>query len=95
MKIETTTEFRRKVERQIQYISKDKPGAAKNFRKIILTEIRKIPQMPLKNKKCKFFNDENIRELVVKGYSIIYVIEKEQHRIVVFAFHKWEDDLKK
>lgn len=54
MKIETTTEFRRKVERQIQYIYKDKPGAAKNFRKIILKEIRNIPSMPFKNKKCKF-----------------------------------------
>lgn len=94
MKIETTTGFRKKVERQIQYISKDKPNAAKNFRKEIFSEIRKIPQMPYKNKKSKFFDDENVRELIVKGYSIIYVIEKELNKIVVFTFHKWEDDLK-
>lgn len=95
MKIETTTAFRKKVERQIQYISRDKPGAAKNFRKIILKEIRNIPSMPFKNKKCKFFEDENIRELLVMGYSIIYNVEKVSDKIVVFAFHKWEDDLKK
>lgn len=95
MKIQTTTEFRRKVERQIQYISKDKPVTAKKFRNLIVSEIRKIPLMPFKNKKCKFFEDENVRELIVLGYSIIYQIEKEANQIVVFAFHKWEDDLKK
>lgn len=91
MKIETTTEFRRKVERQIRYISLDKPKAAKNFKNLIFSEIKKLKEMPFKNKQSKFFDNENIRELIVKGYSIIYIVESD--KIVVFGFHKWENNL--
>lgn len=47
MKIETTTEFRRKLERQIKYISNDKPIAAKKFKKFVFQEITKLKKMPL------------------------------------------------
>lgn len=91
MKIETTTEFRKKVERQIQYISLDKPKAARNFKSAIFSEIKKLKEMPYKNKQSKFFDDENIRELIFRGYSIVYIVENE--KIVVFGFHKWENSL--
>jgi len=91
MRIETTTEFRAKLEKQIQYISLDKPKAAKNFKSAIFSQLKKLKEMPYKNKQSKFFDDKNIRELIYKGYSIIYVVEKE--RIVVFGFHKWENTL--
>ncbi len=94
MKVKVTTEFRRKVEKQIRFIALDKPKASLNFKKLIFLEISKIPIMPFKNKKSKFFDNENIRELILKGYSIIYLIEVENNRIVVFGFHKWEDSLK-
>ena len=42
MKIETTTEFRKKVERQIRYISLDKPKAGRNFKNLIFSEIKKL-----------------------------------------------------
>lgn len=42
----------------------------------------------------KFFDDENIRDLIVKGYCMLYKIEKDNNIIMVFGFHKWEDDLK-
>ncbi|WP_379966929.1 type II toxin-antitoxin system RelE/ParE family toxin [Epilithonimonas sp. UC225_85] len=94
MRVETTTEFRRKVARQIKYISFDKPNATKNFKNIIFSEIKKLKEMPYKNKQSKFFDDENIRELIIKGYSIIYIVEKEDKKIVVFGFHKWEEDVR-
>ena len=48
-------------------------------------------EIPFRNKQSKFFDHENIRELIVKGYSIIYIIEID--KIVVFGFHKWENTL--
>jgi len=45
MKIETTTEFRRKVERQIKYISLDKPKAGRNFKNLIFSEIKKLNEI--------------------------------------------------
>lgn len=94
MKIQVTEEFKRKVERQIRFISYDKPIAAKNLNKLFLSEISKLKYMPFKCKISKFFDDENIRDLVVKGYSIVYRIEKENNKIIVFGFHKWEEFLK-
>lgn len=45
------------------------------------------------NRKSIFFVDENIRDLSVKGYIIVYEISSAGNRIVVFGFYKWEKDL--
>jgi len=44
------------------------------------------------HKKCDFFDDQNIRELIYKGYRIVFEIRENE--IVVFGFHKWEDELR-
>lgn len=94
MKIEITDNFRKKFRRQIHYISLDKPQSAKKINKLVFQEIRKLAEMPFKKRKSIFFDDENIRDLIVKGYIIVYEIIPSEDRIVVFAFYKWEDGLK-
>lgn len=94
MKTEITLQFQAKLKRQILYISYDKPLAAKNLSKHIYSEIRKIENMPYKNKVSKFFENTEIRELIVKGYCIIYEVIPAENKIVVFGFHKWENDLR-
>lgn len=91
MKIEITDKFRDKLKRQIQYISSDKPFAAKKFNQSIFRNLKKINEMPYKNRKSIFFEDENIRELVLNGYLVIYEIIPEEQKIVVFGFHKWKN----
>lgn len=91
MKIEITPAFRDKLKRQILYISKDKPQAARKFNQLVFQEIRKLPDNPKKNRKSIFFDDENIRDLIVKGYLITYEILPNENKIVVFGFYKWEE----
>ena len=93
MKIEVTKQFRNKLKRQVQYISSDKPLAAKKFNKSIFAKIRGISANPKINRKSIFFEDENIRDLVVKGYLIVYEILPAKDKIVVFGFYKWEEKL--
>ncbi|MFC7348930.1 type II toxin-antitoxin system RelE/ParE family toxin [Chryseobacterium zhengzhouense] len=93
MKIEVTEQFRNKLKRQVQYISSDKPLAAKKFNKSIFAKIRGISANPKINRKSIFFEDENIRDLVVKGYLIVYEILPAKDKIVVFGFYKWEEKL--
>lgn len=93
MKIEVTSAFRDKLKRQIRYISKDKPQAARKFNQLVFQEIRKLSDNPKKNRKSIFFEDENIRDLIVKGYLIIYEILPNENKMVVFGFYKWEDSL--
>ena len=93
MKVEITPQFQQKLQIQVLYISADKPIAAKKLSKLIYSEIRKIKFMPYKHKISKFFDDENFRELIVKGYAINFEIITTEHKIVVFGLHKWEDEL--
>ena len=94
MKIEITPEFQAKLKRQIIYISQHKPLAAKNLSKLIYSEIRKIGNMSFKHKISKFFESDQIGELMIKGYSIIYEIVRSENKIIVFSFHKWEEELR-
>ena len=91
MKIEISEQFRDKLKRQVQSISLDKPAAARKFNQSIFANIKKISANPKINRKSIFFEDENIRDLVVKGYLVVYEILPAENRIVVFGFYKWEE----
>ncbi|MGD1320646.1 type II toxin-antitoxin system RelE/ParE family toxin [Chryseobacterium sp. 2R14A] len=93
MKIEVTAYFRNKLKKQIEYISLDKSSAARKFSQLVFQKIKEIPNNPKINRKSIFFNDENIRDLVVKGYLVVYEILPFENRIVVFGFYKWEKEL--
>ncbi|WP_417431407.1 type II toxin-antitoxin system RelE/ParE family toxin [Halpernia sp.] len=93
MKIIFTKNFLNKLDKQIKYISKDKPKAAEDFRENLIFEIEKIPLNPLSYTKSRFFVDENIRELIFKGYRIVFEIRKKEI-ISIFGFHKWERKLR-
>ena len=93
MKIEITSGFRDKLKRQIQYISNDKPQAARKFNQLVFQEIRKLSNNPKKNRKSIFFDNDNIRDLIVKGYLIIYEILPDENKIAVMGFYKWENNL--
>ena len=93
MKIEITEHFRNKLKRQIQYISLDKPLAARKLNKSIFAKIKGLVTNPKINRKSIFFDDENIRDLVVKGYLIVYEILPSENKIIIFGFYKWEEKL--
>ena len=93
MKIKILKSFSFKLADQVEYIAKDKPKAARNFKNNILNEIKLLGSMPFKNKKSIYFNTETIRDLTFKGYTIVYRIKKEEDVIEVFGFIKYKDRL--
>ena len=42
------------MDRQVEYIARDKQGTARKFKSDLLKRIRQIPQMPLKKQKVHF-----------------------------------------
>ena len=92
MKIIILKSFSDKFNRQLQYISADKPLAAKKFRKDVIALIRKISDFPYKHRQSIFFENENIRDLIFKGYIIVYRVKDID--IEVFGFIKYEEFLK-
>lgn len=92
MKLKFSEEFRRKLGEQVSYIAKDKPSAARKFRKDLLDQIRLVPLYPFKCKRSIYFEDDSIRGLTFKGYTVLYQIDDEQNAILVFSFLKYQED---
>jgi hypothetical protein len=92
MKLRILKIFGDKLNDQVNYIAKDKPGVARKFKSDILKRIKEIPNMPFANKKSIFFDREDIRDLVFKGYIIVYIVDDEKGIITIFGFTKYKDD---
>ncbi|MFO7720728.1 MAG: type II toxin-antitoxin system RelE/ParE family toxin [Gillisia sp.] len=93
MKIKILLNFSLKLADQVEYIARDKPTAAKTFKREVLNAIKGIGGMPYKNRKSIYYEDENIRELIFKGYKIIYRIKSDKNILEVFGFIKQEKTL--
>ena len=92
MRLRILKSFGDKLNDQVEYISIDKPGAARKFKTDVIRRIKEIPKMPYANRKSIFFDREDIRDIVFKGYIIVYKIDDENNRIDVFGFTKYEND---
>lgn len=90
MKLKITKSFRDKLNNQIEYIAKDKPIAARKFKNDILKLIEEIPKMPYIYRKSIFFDRTDIRDLIFKGYVIVYKVGENNGIIEVFGFAKYE-----
>jgi len=90
MKLKILKSFKDRLNDQVDYIAKDKPGAARRFKTEVIRQIRDIPKMPFANRKSIFFNREDIRDLIIKGYVIVYKIDKAKNEIIVFGFTKYK-----
>ncbi|MGF1639212.1 MAG: type II toxin-antitoxin system RelE/ParE family toxin [Cyclobacteriaceae bacterium] len=93
MKLKITKGYKDKLNAQVKYIAKDKPMAARRFKNQLISQIKKIPEMPFGHRKSIFFNREDIRDLVFKGYISVYKIDQNLQVIEVFGFNKYMDDL--
>ena len=92
MKLRILKSFGEKLNDQVDYIAQDKPGAARKFKSDILGKIQGIPKMPYANRKSIFFDREDIRDLIFKGYIVVYKVDDEKGVITVFGFTKYKND---
>lgn len=88
MTISISNEFLKLLTKQVRYIYKDKPRAALKFRKDLLRNIKKDLKQPFQFKKSRYFDDENIRDYVFKGYVSVFEVNIEQQIVSVFGFIK-------
>lgn len=94
MKIEFRDSFVDKLNRQVLYISEDKPSAARKFKNDLLDKIKKLIDQPYKNRRSIYFENDQIRDLTFKGYTIVYKVDKLKNIISVFAMIKHEEKIK-
>ncbi len=76
-----------------EYIAKDSKTRANEFKSQLKAKINQLPQFPYKFRKSIYFNDENIRDLIFKGYTIPYKVETRNDRIVILGIKKFTKEL--
>ena len=85
MNIEFLPSFVNRLEGFVEIIAEDKPAVARKFQKEVITVCKEIQNFPYKHRKSIYFDDDNIRDLVHKGFVIIYKIDKEAIRVFAFV----------
>ena len=93
MKIVLTTLFVSDLDNQVLYIAKDKPLAAKKFKKDLIRNLKKDLKNPFHFKKPQYFDDDLVRDYVFKGYTSVYQINTLNNTIEVFGFIKYKESL--
>jgi len=91
MKILRKQEYSTALKIILKYISKDSKNRAFNFKNQLDKKINNLNNFPHKFQKYKLHDDENVRNMTFKGYSIIYFIEEDKDRISVIDIFKWID----
>lgn len=89
MKIIFKESFVDRLENQVEYIAIDSPSRARKFKNELLNRIRELPLNPYQNRKSVYFEDNNIRYLIFKGYAIVFRVTDTA--IEVFGFVKYQD----
>jgi len=70
------------------YIAADSPAYAAVVLKNIVNQTRILARFPRAGRKVPEFDDENIRELVVYSYRIIYRLQQDETLIVAVIHGK-------
>ncbi|HIP61223.1 MAG TPA: type II toxin-antitoxin system RelE/ParE family toxin [Sulfurovum sp.] len=81
MQVKLDEEFKKNFEIIFRYISKDKISAAKNFKKELFKQIKNIQNFPYKYRKSIYFENKNIRDMIFKGYTIVYKVDTQENSI--------------
>lgn len=89
MKVEFLPSFIAKLQFVLEKIAEDKKSAAHTFRRDILRECRNLSDFPYRCRRSIHYHEDTIRDLVFKGWIVIYKITEDE--IKVFALTKYEE----
>ena len=85
MTLEKLPRFDDELEEIVQFIAEDSINRALSFYDELILKIENIPINPLIYRKRQNTEDENIRELIFKGYVIPFYIDKDSDKIVILG----------
>jgi len=85
MKVELLDQFRDELESQVRFIAKDKPNAARNFKRDVLKRAAEIGRKPFAHRPSIYYDDGLHRDLVFKGYKIVYKVDEPKDTVFVIG----------
>ncbi|WP_298039723.1 type II toxin-antitoxin system RelE/ParE family toxin [uncultured Campylobacter sp.] len=90
MVIRRTARFNLELKAVFDFIAKDNPNRAREFRNELIVKIERTAQTPFICRKSINFNDKSIRDLIFKGYVIPYLIDDEVIYVLgIYKANEW------
>jgi len=93
MQIVKSTKFNNQFKEVLYFIALDNKSNAKNFKNELIHKMNDLVNMPFKFRQSIYFQDESIRDLIFKGYTIVYKIDTIKEIITIIGIKKCQDDL--
>jgi plasmid stabilization system protein ParE len=78
MRIIQTKSFKEQLRSIALRIKSDKPSVAIRFVTLLQEQIATLTDSPYRYRQSIYFEDKNMRDMVFKGYTIVYEIQPEQ-----------------
>jgi len=85
MKIIRTEEYQKELLIILKYIAKDKITASRKFKQDLNIQINQIPNFPYKYRPSFYFDDESVRDMIFKTYTINYEIDLNKNTILILS----------
>ena len=85
MKIIESKQFKDELRTIAFYIRKDKVSASIDFVKNLKKRIKNLIEFPYQYKQSIYFDNEEIRDMVYMGYTIVYEIDIENNNLVLLS----------
>jgi plasmid stabilization system protein ParE len=89
MNIEFNSLFEETLVSIIHYMMKDSVNASIIFEEELFEHLADLTYFPYKFRESLYYEDEQIRDYIFKGYTIPYLIDEEHDVIVVLDIFKW------
>lgn len=91
MVIRRTARFNRELRAVFDFIAKDSPSRALDFRDKLIAKLQAISDSPLMYRKSASFDDERVRDLIFKSYVIPYAIEDDVIYVLgIYGSNEWQ-----
>jgi toxin ParE1/3/4 len=74
------------IEDIVRYISIDDPVRALRFGRFLIEHARGLGQFPERGRVVPDFDDDSIRELIVRRYRIVYRLNHDQRSVEIVRF---------
>ena len=89
MHIVRKKEYRDSLESILTFIARDSVYRARLFQKQLDEKIENLEFFPYKYRRSIHHDDPNVRDLIFKGYTIVYRVNIPKDRIEVVDIFKW------
>jgi len=84
-------EYLNELKKILSFIALDSVNRAGIFKRQLDSKINNLVHFPYKYRQSIHHKNKNVRDLIYKGYTIIYKIDLDNNKIEIVDIFKWMD----